>query len=143
MDRRSFLNWVGVGLLASSLPVAIAACQSSSDSSNQSASDRQDGFQVVGSIEQLNKEGKLEQTLANQPIIVLRDPTTKTTVALNATCPHQGCQVKLDDTGKALTCPCHGSAFALDGKSTKGPAQKDLAVLETKEEGDSLLVKIS
>ncbi|MBD2592720.1 Rieske 2Fe-2S domain-containing protein [Nostoc spongiaeforme FACHB-130] len=26
MKRRDFINWVGLGLIASSLPVAIAAC---------------------------------------------------------------------------------------------------------------------
>ncbi|MFM5891932.1 MAG: cytochrome B6, partial [Dolichospermum sp.] len=26
MKRRDFINWVGLGFLASSLPVAIAAC---------------------------------------------------------------------------------------------------------------------
>jgi|GEM_PF-1490719 len=28
MKRRSFLSWVGVGMLATSLPVALAACSS-------------------------------------------------------------------------------------------------------------------
>lgn len=29
--------------------------------------------------------------------------------------------------GTSLVCPCHGSAFALDGSVTHGPAQKGLS----------------
>ena len=34
MKRRDFINWVGLGLIASSLPVAIAACSSQTTSAS-------------------------------------------------------------------------------------------------------------
>ena len=55
MNRRNFLNWVGIGLLASSLPVAIAAC--SSKETKQSTSDQE--WQEVGTSDELNTNGKL------------------------------------------------------------------------------------
>lgn len=61
MNRRSFLTWVGVGWVASSLPVAIAACSNTieSESAGEAATEttsspsRSDGFESVGTISQL------------------------------------------------------------------------------------------
>ena len=60
MDRREFLNWVGVGVLASSLPAALVACQGSDTSTETTppetapetpaldTSIREDGFSSFG-----------------------------------------------------------------------------------------------
>ncbi|MBD1808302.1 hypothetical protein H6F98_23020 [Microcoleus sp. FACHB-SPT15] len=51
MNRREFITWVGVGGIASSLPVALAACSPKSTESESPASpSRPDGFQSVGTI---------------------------------------------------------------------------------------------
>lgn len=44
-------------------------------------------------------------------------------------CTHLGCRIDKAVDNK-LVCPCHGSEFALDGKATKGPANKSLKELE-------------
>jgi Rieske Fe-S protein len=36
-------------------------------------------------------------------------------VAFTAECPHLGCGVNLAASGKKFACPCHNSAFSLDG----------------------------
>ncbi|MEM1370220.1 MAG: hypothetical protein AAGG02_19895 [Cyanobacteria bacterium P01_H01_bin.15] len=63
MDRRNFLNWMGVGAFASSLPVILAACQGSDTPTRiqQAAvkppkidkSMRENGFQALDTLEQL------------------------------------------------------------------------------------------
>jgi len=35
--------------------------------------------------------------------------------ALSATCPHAGCFVEIESTGRCFRCPCHNSSFTLDG----------------------------
>ncbi len=35
--------------------------------------------------------------------------------ALSATCPHAGCFVEMEPTGRCFRCPCHNSTFTLDG----------------------------
>jgi menaquinol-cytochrome c reductase iron-sulfur subunit len=50
--------------------------------------------------------------------------------AFSATCPHLGCSV--DAAREGFACPCHGSAFALDGAVRKGPAPRGLDPLEVK-----------
>jgi Rieske Fe-S protein len=36
-------------------------------------------------------------------------------LALNSECPHLGCAINLTADGKDFLCPCHTSAFELDG----------------------------
>ena len=61
--------------------------------------------------------------------------------ALPAICTHKNCRLDAEPD-KTFYCPCHGSTFNPDGKVTKGPARRNLAVLAvvTDEKGD-LLVK--
>jgi len=49
--------------------------------------------------------------------------------ALSLVCTHLGCTVESKPEGFA--CPCHGSKFDLQGKVTRGPAQKNLNSLRT------------
>jgi len=36
--------------------------------------------------------------------------------AVSAACTHQGCLLRLNETAGRLDCPCHRTAFGLDGK---------------------------
>lgn len=151
MERRTFLNWVGVGILGSFLPVAIAACQS--DKTNTSAvepetqkidtSIRGDGFQALGTVEQLEADGRiLDRRNAPKSVMIFRHPDTNDLVAINPMCTHQGCTVQLNLEAKELACPCHGSKFAFDGKVINPPATENLDIFEVKQEGNLLLVKV-
>jgi Rieske Fe-S protein len=56
-------------------------------------------------------------------IVVNHDGTL---AALSAVCTHMGCTVDYNKETGRVHCPCHGSEFALDGSSTKGPAKRPL-----------------
>ena len=151
MERRTFLNWVGVGMLGSFLPVAIAACQSNAGNNATAEEEaieidtsiREDGFQALGTVEQLERDGKiLDKKNAPEPVMVFRHPETNELVALNPMCTHQGCTVQLNLETKELNCSCHGSKFAFDGKVTNPPATENLDIFEVKQEGNLLLVKV-
>ncbi len=50
--------------------------------------------------------------------------------AVSAVCTHLGCTVRAEPemkTERAFICPCHGSAYAKDGRPVSGPAPKSLA----------------
>jgi Rieske Fe-S protein len=51
----------------------------------------------------------------DQPIgaVFLQRVGERDVVCFNATCPHAGCSVSVED--QAFHCPCHNSAFNLDG----------------------------
>lgn len=154
MNRRTFLTWVGVGWVASSLPVAIAACsntiesKSAGDAPTETASStsRTDGFQSVGTISQL--ESNVGQILDKEfnpgPVLVVRNPASPNTPsAVNPTCTHRGCTVGWQAEENAFVCPCHGSKFGIDGEVSNGPATQPLSTYEVKVEEDLVLVKVS
>ncbi|BAY25605.1 Rieske [2Fe-2S] domain-containing protein [Calothrix sp. NIES-2100] len=143
MKRRDFINWVGLGLLASSLPVAIAAC-SDKTATPEPKSSPVAGWQKVGTSAELDKTGQL---VANNspvgPVLVVGKSKSANLIAVNPTCTHKGCTVTWKEEGKKFTCPCHKSEFAADGKVLKGPADKPLKTYAAKIEGDSVVVKSS
>jgi Rieske Fe-S protein len=52
--------------------------------------------------------------------------------ALTAVCTHRGCLV-LSEGPSGFGCPCHDSAYNLQGEITEGPAKLPLRHLEVKE----------
>lgn len=58
----------------------------------------------------------------------------------SAKCPHMGCILNIDNKNKKFVCPCHSSEFGFNGKKFKGPAKKDLVILEFKIENKILYV---
>lgn len=157
MNRRAFLGWVGMGMLATSLPVAIAAC---TDTGNADPSDptdsgsggetpldtsvRPDGFQALGTIAILDANGTiLDSANAAKPVLIYRQPDTNTIAAVNPLCPHKECEVQWQPDLKIFACPCHGSKFGADGSLQVGPSTKPLEKFETKEEGNLILVKVA
>ncbi len=166
MERRKFLSWLGVGALATSLPTVLAACSSTyetstdsvdtsteniitSDDPIQSAKSEisetpdADGFYSVGTLAAVAAGGAITSkkfSSASGALIVVQDPANpEGVVALDARCTHQGCAVDWEDG--SFVCPCHASAFAIDGAVEKGPATEPLGVFETKIEGDQIFVK--
>jgi glycine/D-amino acid oxidase-like deaminating enzyme/nitrite reductase/ring-hydroxylating ferredoxin subunit len=46
--------------------------------------------------------------------------------AVDATCPHLGCQVEFNEAETTWDCPCHGSRFDIAGRVLNGPAVEEL-----------------
>ena len=162
MKRRAFMNWVGVGLMASSLPIAIAACTPAVEepeatdaaeadpcaasepcaaTETVTSSDREDGFASLGTVADLDSAGFLsDKSFAGGPVIAIRDPENADgVVAFNSTCTHQGCSVAWESS--EFACPCHGSKFSASGDVTEGPATEALATYEAKIEDAQVLVR--
>lgn len=154
MDRRTFMSWVGLGFVASSLPVAIAACSSDTPSTADAPSEeppppppgavtREDGFVEVGTVADLDANGSIvDKDFSAGALAVFRDPAdSEALVALNARCPHQGCVADWNPGDELLVCACHGSKFKPDGSVEAGPAEKPLDLFEAKVDGETVLVK--
>ncbi len=138
MKRRDFINWVGLGWIASSLPVAIAACSSPANTASSASQD----WQKVGTLAELDKAGQLlAENSPVGPVLVVGTSKSGNLIAVNPTCTHKGCTVEWKADTKKFICPCHKSEFGVDGKVQKGPADKPLGKYATKIEGNSVLVK--
>lgn len=158
MDRRKFLNWVGLGALATSLPVAIAACQpeptqpeatepappdsDSADAGSDTSTPTGDSV-VVGTVADLDSQGFVSSrpAFASGAVIAVRAPDSPDTLyAVDSRCTHQGCSVEWEADTSEFVCPCHRSKFAPDGSVTSGPATEPLATFPVQIENDQVMV---
>ena len=72
--------------------------------------------------------------------VVVTQPTAGTFRAFGVVCPHQGCQVDTVTDG-AISCPCHGSTFAVtDGAPTGGPATSPLEARQVRVTGGRIVL---
>ena len=150
MKRREFVSWVGVSGVMSTLPATITACGQQTSTSEvppapsapsvSAASPRSDGFEVAGTVADLDKNGQLlNEKMSLGKALVVRE-TGDRLVAVDPTCTHAGCTVAWN-AEQTFICPCHSSKFANDGKVLQGPASRPLALYTAKIEGDQVLVK--
>lgn len=136
MNRREFMTWAGAGLLATSLPVALAAC-SSSVTTNPTPSALpvpgilpEDGaaMRPIASLTDLKPGVPFEGKIDGKPFAISGNPSKpESIVAVNPTCTHKGCITPWNADTKQFVCPCHGASFDDSGKVLKGPADKPLA----------------
>ncbi len=72
---------------------------------------------------------------------VRKDGAGKIT-AFTSVCPHLGCSVSYSERSSDFRCPCHNSAFGVDGsKKDNGPAKRGLDPLAVTVEGGRLKVR--
>ncbi len=60
--------------------------------------------------------------------------------AFAVTCPHLGCAVDFNGETEEYQCPCHTSAFALDGQTLYGPSPRGLDELAVEIRGDEVWI---
>jgi cytochrome b6-f complex iron-sulfur subunit len=149
MDRRHFLGWTSVGMLISSFPLILAACNPNASETTTEPevevsldkSIREDGFQAVGTTAELEREGRIRDRVID--VLIVSHPDNNDLIAVNPMCTHQGCGVNWDADSMLFNCPCHGSQFAVSGAVTSGPANQPLTTYETKTEDNLVLVKLA
>jgi menaquinol-cytochrome c reductase iron-sulfur subunit len=59
--------------------------------------------------------------------------------AFSTVCPHLGCAI--DHEGEFFKCPCHRSAFGLDGAVKEGPSPRSMDELEVQTEGEAIAIR--
>ena len=142
MQRREFINWVGIGFLASYFPLALAACSAQNNNAAKTNSNTSNtgNFLSLGNTQKLEKEGFLLNKKFK--VMVVRDQNMNL-LAVNPICTHRQCTVEWRKANQDLSCPCHDAKFALNGQVIKGPAKQPLAVYEVKEQDGEILVNAS
>lgn len=65
----------------------------------------------------------------------------ETVIAYSTVCPHLGCGVDYAGDKNAFACPCHESAFDIEGKVSGGPSPRALDQLEARIAKDTIEVR--
>ncbi|GAB3591128.1 hypothetical protein GCM10027446_08070 [Angustibacter peucedani] len=108
---------------------------SSSSSSSSSGSGGSDGGAALAKVSDVPVGGAISAKAPDGTAILITQPTEGTVLAFKARCTHMGCTVA-PGQGE-LDCPCHQSAFDLNGKNISGPAPSPLATFAvTVKDGD-------
>ena len=121
-SRRSLLVAGGAGLGS----VALTACGGGGDVPEVSGLAAGD---VVVALAEVPVGSAYEISIDGRRVLVGR-PDEGTVVGYDATCTHQGCNVR--PTAEGLACPCHGSVFdpARGAAVETGPATLPLPEVE-------------
>jgi len=72
--------------------------------------------------------------------VFLRKMPDGSIACFNQTCPHLGCAVNYRGAERDFFCPCHTSAFNLEGEKTNAIPPRGMDVLETKVDDGQILV---
>ena len=137
MKRREFINWVGLGLIASYLPVALVACSESESTANTANTEE---LFSMGTVSQLEKAGYL---LNKEAEVLVINNSKGELIAINPVCTHQGCIVDWSSDEKQFVCPCHYAKYAPDGKVLAKPATSPLSTYPVQEDNGEILVSLS
>src|SRR5687767_11448325 len=123
--RREVLYTIG---LAASTTV-IGGCTGTSEESNVPTGSGEmcgsDFCFKLSDNDELAAVGGIMLFTAGSRKLLVRRVSESELLAISAICTHAGCTVGTSGTD-SLSCPCHGSRFALDGTVIGGPAQTDL-----------------
>jgi quinol---cytochrome c reductase iron-sulfur subunit, bacillus type len=144
IERRSFLTRAAaviLGGIAALFPFAVGLF-TFADPLRRRANGEGDGFIRIASLSAVPDDGVPQQfpvvadrvdawsRLPNEAIGVVylvRKPGQETPTAFNAICPHAGCFVTHSATRNLFQCPCHNSAFTLDGSIIQpSPSPRDM-----------------
>ncbi len=95
-------------------------------------------FLVVGGISIKRHKSLKQKSVVRLPLSIRQGVTFQDNIIvvkeknrirfLSSKCTHLGCKINSFENNE-FTCPCHGSTFAINGKSTKGPAAEPLKEL--------------
>ncbi|WP_067900144.1 QcrA and Rieske domain-containing protein [Nocardia vaccinii] len=135
LDRRTAL--AGAGVAAAALSLA-AACSSddSSSAEKSSAASTAPGGQGVAPLTSTSDVPVGGGVIVGDTVVT--QPVAGTFSGFSTTCTHAGCKVNKVANG-VIECPCHGSAFHLDGTVAHGPAARPLDSHPVKVQGGNIV----
>ena len=89
----------------------------------------------------VTRDDGYSQIVDRQVVFLVKSGSGQVT-ALSSTCTHLGCRVSWNASDQVLKCPCHGGVFDRTGAVKAGPPPSPLARIETRIEGDQVLVQL-
>ena len=79
-----------------------------------------DQWVAVGKAETFIKDQTQRVTVGGGGVLYVTRIDAQTLEAVSGKCTHRGCELGWTAEAAQLQCPCHGAAFASDGKNIRG-----------------------
>lgn len=126
MHRRRFLVWAaGASLGASAIFIGATVIQAMTPPSRSVDGRTHPGSVPVAKLAQLKLNEPQLAEYGQDKVFVVKTSGTEALV-FDAACPHVRCALRFNAESREFECPCHGGAFAVDGRRLKGPASRDM-----------------
>jgi Rieske Fe-S protein len=89
----------------------------------------------------LTRQDGYARVVERRTVFLVREGE-RAVAAFDSTCTHLGCRVSWDEGSAELRCPCHGGVFDRYGAVKAGPPPAPLTRVETRLDGDQVLVRL-
>lgn len=134
ISRRSFLNklWLGLGIVAAAEAVALVATYIKPRKPRATPT-QQGELVVAGSVDSF-EPGSVTAFVRGKFYLARLD--NGGFLALSRTCTHLGCTVPWVSGENRFVCPCHASAFDINGDVLEPPAPRAMDLFEVSIEND-------
>lgn len=147
MERKQFLEKLGIGMALVCTGCAISSCGSTPKSEDPQPSSGNGNGQTPGTAilsADLNSEIMNVGTFKTGSGIILvrlaQGNSANSFTAVQLACTHQGVSVAYNNTQGRFICPAHGSEFDRSGAVLKGPAALALKEYTVTVSGSQLTV---
>lgn len=135
MDRKEFMNLLGLSVGGMVISSCFGGCTSDSEDEEATMVDFTLNLSDSSNAT-LNKNGGF---LVRNGVIVART-TAGVFIAVASACTHQGTTVQYQGNNKRFFCPNHGSNFSESGSVLNGPATQPLKQYNTQLTGTVLRI---
>ena len=125
-SRRSFLSklWIGLGLVALAEVVAVVIAFLRSNKSKEREADS-NAMVTAGAVSKFEPSSVTAFVRGRFYLARLEDGGF---LALSRKCTHLGCTVPWVEKETKFACPCHASAFDINGEVINSPAPRPLDI---------------
>ena len=139
MDRKDFLNSIGMSAAAFALINCVGCKKSVSGSSADTTGPTGINFSLDLSLAANAALLSNGGSLISNGVIVARTKTG-TYIAVQRLCTHESYTLTYQSANSRFYCPNHGATFSESGAVTNGPASRSLTVYNTQLTGTTLKV---
>ncbi|MCG3119463.1 MAG: Cytochrome b6-f complex iron-sulfur subunit [bacterium] len=141
LTRRKFIQTIGGAVTLTAAPMLLESCATGLATYRGKFDGKMITIPHSEAAALAAPNGVMLVRAPNFPIaIALRRLEGKGLIALSTVCTHKGCEVRL--LPDALECPCHGSAYALDGAVVEGPATQPLQRFAVTENSEAIIIQV-
>jgi Rieske Fe-S protein len=139
-DRRAFLGWVAGASIGATALFSTAMVSTAVMPPDRSIEGKTKvGRLAVGRVDELEVEQPVLAEYGDDVLYLIKKSDEEINV-FDAACPHVACKLSWNPDTSEFDCPCHASAFDIDGTLLYGPAPRDMYAAEFEIEDGEIVV---